>query len=128
MDFVINLLVALHMLGLAAIIGPFLLFMGKRSGFSMTWVFIGAITQLVTGILLVGVHEMIDTELNHVKIAVKLAVAIIAFVGALVGWLRLRKVPATGAPEGAERAAVMPWLHIAGGFAVINVLVATLWK
>lgn len=130
MDFFISVLVALHILGLAVIVGPFLLFMRAKSGFPTLLPLIGSIVQLVTGLGLVGLLEATDAEINHVKIAVKLLIAIVVFVGALIAFLRQRKVLATpgGAPEGAERKAIMPWFHVAGGFAFINVLVATLWR
>src|SRR6478752_5779168 len=56
MRVVIGVLVVLHLLGAAAIIGPWLA--APRSGrirMVMVW---GARAQLVTGILLVGLHEM----------------------------------------------------------------------
>lgn len=40
----------------------------------------GSLTQLVTGILLVGLAEMGDGDVNHVKIAVKLTVLVVIAV------------------------------------------------
>ncbi len=39
--------------------------------------FIGAWVQLVTGVLLVGLAELGDADVNHIKIAVKLSLLIV---------------------------------------------------
>src|SRR5699024_5728813 len=41
--------------------------------------------QLITGLLLVGIAEMGDGDVNHVKIGIKLVVAIIVTVFAFIG-------------------------------------------
>ena len=46
--------------------------MRKNGDFAVAAVFGGAITQLVSGLLLVGIAEMGDGDLNHIKIGVKL--------------------------------------------------------
>ncbi|UYN83247.1 MAG: hypothetical protein KIT89_11170 [Microcella sp.] len=119
MEYVYSTLVVGHFIGLAAIVGPFLLQMRKNSDFAIAAVFGGAITQLVTGLLLVGVAEMGGAELNHVKIAVKLVLALLVFVAALLGWLRARK-------SGNDRS-IKKFFHAAGGLALINVVLAVFW-
>ena len=77
MRVVIGAVVVLHLLGAAAIIGPWLA--APRSGrirMAMVW---GARAQVVTGIVLVGLHEMSSDPadaLNRTKIGVKLLVAL----------------------------------------------------
>lgn len=44
----------------------------------------GAITQLVTGLLLVGLLEMNDSDVNHIKIGIKLVVTIVIAVLVIV--------------------------------------------
>ena len=117
MNIVINLLVVLHLLGMAAIIGGWL---AARSGSTslapLVW---GARVQLITGILLVGMHEMSkdpDEALNHTKIGVKLLVAIAVAACAEIANARARKGEAK--PQLVDAAA---------GLTVLNVLVAVLW-
>ena len=40
----------------------------------------GALTQLVTGLLLVGLAEMGDGQVNHLKVGIKLAVLVVIAV------------------------------------------------
>ncbi len=116
MDFVYNLLVAAHILGLAALIGGWI---ATRSGSTtlapLVW---GARAQLVTGLLLVGLAEgAMDAEVNHVKIGVKLLIAIAVAAAAEIGAAR------------AKRDEPNPVLvNAAGGLAILNVLVAVLWR
>lgn len=117
MDIVINIFVVLHLLGMAAIVGGWL---AARSGSStlapLVW---GARAQLVTGLLLVGLHEMSKDpgeSLNHTKVAVKLLVAIAVAACAEIAAGRARK--GQGKPELVDAAA---------GLTVLNVLIAVLW-
>jgi hypothetical protein len=122
-----NLTLIAHFVGMAIIVGPFLLQMRNKSGFAFNWVFAGTIVQLVSGLLLVGLAEMRladdpDMSLDHVKVAVKTTVALVAFVAALIGYRRQKKA---GSAE-VERK-LMPFFHTAGGLAVINLSIAVLW-
>lgn len=112
MALVYDLLVVLHFLGLAAVIGGYLAVV--RSPRIVAGMLHGALLQLVTGILLVGLAEAaLDRDLDNGKITVKLlvglAVAVIAFLA--------RRKPEYG--PGA--------VHAVGGLAILNVLVAVLW-
>lgn len=114
MSLVIHLVVVVHFLGLAAILGGWI---ARRQGATalapLVW---GARTQLVTGLLLVGLHEMNDATLNHTKIAVKLLVAIAVAACAEIAASKERK----GEPR--------PTLvDAAAGLTVLNILVAVLW-
>lgn len=111
------ILLAVHVLGLAAIIGTFFVQMRQRENFATGVVLGGAITQVVTGLALVGVREASDLGVNNIKIAVKAGIAIIVLVAAIIAHVKQRKGGKT-----------MPAFHAAGGLAVINVLVAVLWQ
>lgn len=111
-------LLALHIFGLTLIIGTFFVQMRRKSDFSVGLVLAGAITQLVTGLALVGVAEARDFDVNNIKIAVKLGVALIVLIAAIVAFVKQRK----------GRDDVQRWFHAAGGLAVINVLVAVFWR
>lgn len=126
MELARNLTLIAHFLGLAMVIGPFLLQMRSRSGYAFNWVLAGTSVQLLSGLLLVGLAEMRladdpDMSLDHIKIAVKSGVALVAFIAALVGFLRQRK----GA--GRNERSLMPFFHTAGGLAVVDLFVAVLW-
>src|SRR5690606_37005223 len=67
-------LLAGHVLGLAAIIGTFFVQMRAKENFATGVVLAGAITQVVTGLALVGVSEAGGGDVNHIKIAVKASI------------------------------------------------------
>lgn len=116
MDFVRLILLALHLVGMAAIVGVFFVQLRQDSGFSTGLLLGGAITQLVTGVALVGLAEMGDRDVNYMKIGFKLAISLGVVVAAVLAALRQRK------GENAK-----PFFHTAGGLAVVNVLVAVFW-
>lgn len=74
------LLLFLHLIGFAALFGgAFTQVKGpKRIVNPAMWH--GALTMVVTGLLLVGVREMGDMGVNHIKIGVKAVVMVAAFV------------------------------------------------
>ena len=115
MSFVIHLVVVFHFLGLAAIIGGWI---ARRYGADawspLVW---GARLQIITGLLLVGLHEMGDGELNHMKIGVKLLVAIAVAACA--------EIAAAKAKKGELKPALV---DAAAGLTVLNIMVAALWK
>lgn len=116
MDILHSILVAAHLLGMAAIVGAFFLQMRRKSDFQLVPVLAGAITQVVTGVALVGLAQATDGDVNNAKVAVKLAIAVVVLVAAIV---------ATVVQKRGGR--VQPWFHTAGGLAVVNVLVAVFW-
>jgi hypothetical protein len=116
MDFVYSLIVVTHFLGLAALVGGWIA--TRVGGVALSPVLWGARVQLITGLLLVGIAEMSsDAELNHVKIGVKLVVAIAVVAAAEI------------ANAKAKRGEANPRLvDAAGALGVLNVLVAVLWS
>lgn len=113
MDFARDLLLVLHIIGLASIIGGFLVQTRTSQKRILPAMLHGALTALATGILLVGVAEMRDVDVNHIKIGVKL---VIALVIAAIAWRR-RKAESVGTGE---------WGAV-GGLAVVNVVLAVFW-
>ncbi|HPM51554.1 MAG TPA: hypothetical protein PK282_04895 [Rhodoglobus sp.] len=109
-------LVAAHFLGMAAIVGSFFVQMRRKNDFVLTPLLAGAITQVVTGLALVGLAEATGDDLIYAKIAVKLTIAVVVLVAAILAVVTQRK-----------GGRVQPWFHAAGGLAVINVLVAVFW-
>ncbi|MFL1444614.1 hypothetical protein [Nocardiopsis protaetiae] len=112
MDILYSALVFLHMIGLAGIIAGFLMQLMTDNPKSTKVLLHSSLLQLVTGLLLVGVAEMADLgEPNHVKIGVKLLIALAIVV---LGVLNLRK-PAKNL------------VITAGVLAIVNIGVAVFW-
>lgn len=104
----------IHLLGMAAIVGGY--FSGisaatKRLGSGITH---GALLQLVSGALLLGIAEMGTDPVNHAKFGVKIAVVVVIMV---LAWPRRR---ATAVPASIY--------HAIGLLALTNVAIAVFWK
>jgi hypothetical protein len=113
MEFLTHTLVVLHFIGLASLLGGFLVQMKSSPRVVNPAMVHGILTQLVTGVLLVGLAEADDADVDHAKIGVKLAVAVV--VAILVFANRRREALATGA-----------WAAI-GGLTIANIVVAVFW-
>ncbi|MEU1205387.1 hypothetical protein [Nocardia sp. NPDC005825] len=116
MTFVYNLMVTAHLLGMAAVVGGYAAAQPRVSEL-MVW---GARVQVLTGVILVGMAESIDSlhkDPNMAKIITKLVVAVAVAAFAEMG------------RADAKRGKEVAWMtHAAGGLAILNVLVAALWK
>ncbi len=125
LDVLRSFMLVAHFVGLAAVIGPFILQLRWKGQYGFAVVLGGAITQLVTGLALVGLAEMraaqLDFEVDHVKVAVKLVIGVLVFVAALIGYLKQRKTEGGGGRE------LMPYFHTAGGLALVNTALAVFW-
>jgi hypothetical protein len=113
MEFAYHLLVVLHFIGLASLLGGFLVQIKSSPRVVNSAMVHGVITQLVTGVLIVGVAEMQDWEVDHAKVGIKLAIALV--VAVLVFMNRRRETLSTGA-----------WAAI-GGLTIANIVVAVFW-
>ncbi|WP_136706659.1 hypothetical protein [Agromyces sp. H66] len=112
------ILVILHFVGLAMLLGGFLVqvkSIGQGKGTVVRAMIDGALTQLITGLLLVATIEMGDLyDVNNWKIAVKLVIAVIITV---LVFVYRKKNPA---PSWA--------LWAVGGLTLANVIVAVAWR
>ena len=113
MELAYNLILILHFIGLASLIGGFLVQMRSAEKGVNPAMWHGALTQLVTGVLLVGLAEMQDEDVDHAKIGVKLAIAFVVTVLTFVG--RRKPLPQTAL-----------WGAI-GALSIVNVVIAVLW-
>jgi hypothetical protein len=117
MDFVFNLIVILHFLGLASLVGGFLVQMKSSEKVVNPAMWHGALVQLVTGLALVGLVESgaydgygeIDTAKITVKLAFTVIITVLAFVGR-------KKTP----PQVAFWGAI-------GALSIANIFIAVLW-
>jgi hypothetical protein len=117
MDFLNDVLVFLHFLGLAALFGGLFTQLRADRRVVNAAVLHGSLTQLVTGLLLVGLREAQEEPVPdqfHLKIGVKLLVTVVV-VGLAFA---LRKAPAL------KNAQFLTLL----GLTVLNVGVAVFWN
>lgn len=119
METLYDLIVVTHLLGMAALVGGYLV-AATRGGAAvvpngvMLW---GARLQVVTGLVLAGLVEQVRDEPNYTKIGIKLVVALVVVALTEVSNAR-----------GRRGTAVAGLVHAAGVLAVVNVLVAALWS
>lgn len=120
MSFVYNLLVILHFIGLASLIGGFLVQIRSTPRVVNMAMFHGALLQLVTGVLLVGLryplHNADPDEWalpDNAKIGVKFAILLVV-LGLII------------ANRKKESISTAVWAAI-GGLSIANVVIAVLW-
>lgn len=113
MNIVAGILVVLHLLSWAIVLGGALVSM--RDPKLPTGVFHGALMALLTGVLLVGVYEMADiADINHIKIGVKLILA--GVITAMAAYGSFRNTTITRG-----------YLGAIAGLTAVNVAIAVLW-
>lgn len=117
MDVLLHVFVALHIIGIAALLGGVLTQLPplSREGTTrvvpaMLW---GAVTMLVTGIILLGLAQADHVHVSNVKIGVKLVV-LIAILG--VAYVKRDE-------ESVDRKVIAT----VGGLTAVNIFIAVLW-
>lgn len=113
MDLLRDILLILHFVGLASLLGGFLVQIKPPQKTVNAAMLHGVLTQLVTGLALVGLWEASDSDVDHTKVGVKLGITLV--VAVLVFVFRKR-----------ESISVPVWAAI-GGLTVANIAVAVLW-
>jgi hypothetical protein len=118
MEILEHVLLVLHFLGLAALIGGFLVQIKASTRVVNNAMFHGALTQLVTGILLVGIaYPLADGDEaqypDNAKIAVKLLILLV-----IIGLILANRKK--------EAISTAVWGAI-GGLAILNVVIAVFW-
>ena len=113
MDLLRDVLLFLHFIGLAALLGGLFVQVKANPRVVNNAMFHGILTQLVTGLLLVGLLEAGDDAVDHAKVGVKLTVALV--IGALVLVNRKKQSLADGLYLGLL------------GLTALNIAVAVFW-
>ncbi|MEO3932879.1 hypothetical protein WMO79_08710 [Micrococcaceae bacterium Sec7.4] len=116
MKIVFDVLVFLHIIGAAMIVGIWIGQMKKPTIHPRQ--FDGAMLQLLTGIAMMGLIPALDINANYAKLGIKLVIALIVGVLAFIGRRKYKK----GEPISKGLA------HSVGGLALLNVAIATLWQ
>lgn len=88
MDFVRDALLVIHFVGFGALFGGASVQLRDDVKVVNAAMLHGALTQVVSGVLLVGVIEGAGDDVNHAKMGVKLAVALLITV---LCWVNRRK-------------------------------------
>lgn len=140
MEILREALLTLHLIGMAIIVGGY--FTVIRSPRVLPGMLHASYLQLVTGLLLVGLAEMGDGRVDHLKIGIKLVVAILVTVFAFLGNRQEKRFAAetptasangagtTASAKGAGGTATAvrhpsaTMAHLTFAFAILNVLVA----
>jgi hypothetical protein len=111
MEIVYESLVVLHFIGLAALLGGWIVQMSAPTKVVNRAMLDGAFTQLATGLALVGIAEAaLDYEVNHPKVGIKLLILLVITV---LAWVNRKK----------ESVPVGVWGAI-GGLTIVNIIVA----
>lgn len=113
MEVLQNLLLFVHLIGFASLFGGALVQVRDEVKVVNAAMLHGALLQVVSGLLLVGVIEGQDEDVDHVKVAVKFGVAVVI---AVLCWVNRRKPEV---PAGLFYAIM--------GLTVANVAVAVFW-
>lgn len=117
MNVLINVFLGLHIIGIASLLGGFLTQMKAMSAGTARFVpamLHGALTMLVTGVLLVGFREMDGDTVNNIKVGVKLG---ILFVILAIVYVKRDEERVEKALFGAV-----------GGLTMVNIFIAVLWR
>lgn len=116
MSTVFNIVLVLHLLGWAIVLGGTLTQL--KSPRLATGVLHGILTALVTGIIMIGLHDSAfpdEPKLNMVKFGIKLVVAAVVCALVIFGTRRPEKV-------------TTKFLGSIAGLTVANVALAVLWS
>ena len=113
MDIFREIVLVFHFIGLASLFGGFFVQMTAREKVINNAMFHGILVQLVTGILLVGLREMQELDVNQTKVAVKLGIAAVIAVLVIIN----RK----------KATVSLPVWGLIGGLTVVNIAIAVIW-
>jgi peptidoglycan/LPS O-acetylase OafA/YrhL len=116
MNIVYNIMVFLHIVGAAMIVGIWIGNMKKPTVHPRQ--FDGAALQLLTGIVMMGLIPALDMDANYFKLGIKFAIALAVVVLAFIGRRKYKK----------DEPISKGLAHSVGGLALLNIAIATLWR
>ncbi|CAM3070983.1 hypothetical protein SAXI111661_16665 [Saccharomonospora xinjiangensis] len=88
MDIVYDILVFLHLLGMAVLVGGVIMRLAAPQSPNGLVLLSGAGAQVLTGVAITGIASsgLVDNDVNNTKIAVKLGIAVVVLVLAHILW------------------------------------------
>ncbi|MDG5803205.1 hypothetical protein ACFZC6_12635 [Streptomyces ossamyceticus] len=116
MDVLIHLFVALHIIGIAALLGGFLTqmkAMGQGAARFVPAMLHGALTMLITGAILVGLNQADDQPVNNIKIGIKMALLVV-----ILGLVYVKRD---------EETVDKSLFGLVGALTMANIFIAVLW-
>jgi hypothetical protein len=115
-DTIYKLVLVLHFVGVAMVVGGFLAQMGAKPPLVTHWMRDGALTQLITGFALVGLAPNLEggEPFDNAAVGTKLLITVVVTGLVLFG---MRQDPDEQKPYWAA----------AGALAIINIVVAVFW-
>ncbi|MFF7261329.1 hypothetical protein CTU88_36195 [Streptomyces sp. JV178] len=116
MDVLIHLFVALHIIGIAALLGGFLTqmkAMGQGTARFVPAMLHGALTMLITGAILVGLNQADDQPVNNIKIGIKMALLVV-----ILGLVYVKRD---------EETVDKSLFGLVGALTMANIFIAVLW-
>lgn len=116
MGLLYSFIVLLHIVGAAMVVGIWIGHLKKPTVHPRQRD--GVFLQLLTGVALMGLIPALDMDANYVKLGIKLAVAVVIAVLAVVGTRKYK----------AGRSVSPALAHWVGGLGLLNVALATLWN
>ena len=116
MNIAYNIMVFLHIVGAAMIVGIWIGNMKKPTVHPRQ--FDGAALQLLTGIVMMGLIPALDMDANYFKLGIKFAIALAVIVLAFIGRRKYKK----------DEPISKGLAHSVGGLALLNIAIATLWQ
>lgn len=114
MEIIHQLLVFLHLLGFGMLVGTYMLQQraGAQAPLNKGWLH-GSGVMLITGVLMMGLDPVLGTDLDHMRLGIKLVVLLV-LGGFAIAFLRKPSTP--------------KWLNpTLGAFVVLNLGIALLW-
>jgi len=116
MIIVYNIMVFLHIVGAAMIVGIWIGNMKKPTVHPRQ--FDGAALQIITGIVMMGLIPALHMDANYFKLGIKFAIALAVGVLAFMGRRKYKR----------DEPISNGLAHSVGGLALLNVAIATLWQ
>ena len=113
MEIGIKLVLILHFIGLSMLLGGALYQVREKAKNIVRTMRDGAYTQLLTGVILVGLVQANDEVVNNAKVGVKLAIALVIAVLCFVNRKKRTNIPVV-------------WGTVLG-LTVANIAIAVLW-
>ena len=116
MDIIYKLILVLHFIGVAMLVGGFFSQMGAKPPLITHWMRDGVLLQLITGFALVGIAPNLDggEPFDNAAVGAKLLIAVVVTGLVLFG---MRQDPEKQKPYWAAASAL----------AIVNILVAVFW-